>query len=169
MKIFGLTNAREVPKETSASGDKIRRTFRWKYDNEGKKELTLDEEIDRDAEIQSFLEETKIENIIRRATFDPELAQRLGASLGDGEPIDYTEMPTTLAEAQNLMIQAEQTWNELPTETKQRFDNDVDKFIHDYGTMEWAKKLGILTEKAPATNADQRDTTSKITKKEAEE
>lgn len=168
MKIFGLTTAREVPKETSASGDKIRRTFRWRHDSEGKKELTLDEEIDRDAEIQSFLEETKIENIIRRATFDPEVAQRLGASLGDGEPIDYTGMPTTLAEAQNLMIQAEQTWDKLPSETKQQFDNDVDKFIHDYGTVEWAEKLGILTEKPSVNNADLGDATGKVTKKEAE-
>lgn len=168
MKIFGLTNTREMPKETSASGDKIRRTFRWKHDNEGKKELTLDEEIDRDAEIQSFLEETKIENIIRRATFDPEVAQRLGARLGDSEPVDYTEMPTTLAEAQNLMIQAEQTWDKLPKETKQKFDNDVDKFVHDYGTIEWAKKLGILTEKVPSVNTDERDATSKMTKKETE-
>lgn len=168
MKIFGLTTAREVPKETSASGDKIRRTFRWKHDSKGKKELTLDEEIDRDAEIQSFLEETKIENIIRRATFDPEVAQRLGASLGDGKTIDYTEMPTTLAEAQNLMIEAEQTWDKLPSETKQQFDNDVDKFIHDYGTIEWAKKLGILTEKLPMTSTDQGDATSKMTKKETE-
>lgn len=159
MKIFGLTTAREVPKEASASGDKIRRTFRWRYDNEGKKDLILDEEIDRDAEIQSFLEETKIENIIRRATFDPEVAQKLGASLGDSEPIDFTEMPTTLAEAQNLIIQAEQTWNKLPSETKQQFDNDVDKFIHDYGTVEWAKKLNILKENPPEDN----------TKKEGEE
>lgn len=168
MKIFGLANVREVPKEASASGDKIRRTFRWKYDNEGKKELTLDEEIDRDAEIQSYLEETKIENIIKRATFDPEVAQRLGASLGDGEPIDYTEMPETLAEAQNLMLMAEQTWDKLPSETKQRFDNDVDKFIHNYGTIEWAKKLGILTEKLPMADTDQGGATSKMTKKEAE-
>lgn len=155
MKIFGLTTAREVPKGKSASGDKIRRTFRWRHDSEGKKELILDEEVDRDAEIQSFLEETKIENIIRRATFDPEVAQKLGATLGDAEPIDYTEMPTTLAEAQNLMIQAEQTWDKLPSETKQRFDNDVDKFIHDYGTVEWAKKLDILKEKPPADDTKQ--------------
>lgn len=153
MKIFGLTTAREVPKEASASGDKIRRTFRWRHDSEGKKELILDEEIDRDAEVQSFLEETKIENIIRRATFDPEVAQRLGASLGDGEPVDYTEMPTTLAEAQNLMIQAEQTWDKLPSETKQKFDNDVDKFIHSYGSIEWAKNLGILKENPPVDDA----------------
>lgn len=154
MKIFGLTTAREVPKKASASGNKIRRTFRWRHDSEGKKELTLDEEIDRDAEIQSFLEETKIENIIRKATFDPEVAQRLGARLGDGEPIDYTEMPMTLAEAQNMMIQAEQTWDKLPSETKQKFDNDVDKFIHGYGSIEWAKNLGILKEKPPADDAE---------------
>ena len=53
-------------------------------------------------------------------------------------------MPSTLAEAQNLMIQAENTWNKFPREIKQKFDNDVDKFIATMGTKEWADILGIL-------------------------
>lgn len=106
-----------------------------------------DEEIDRDAEIQSYLEETKIENIINRASFDPSIAQKLCAQLSDEAPQDFTEMPSTLAEAQNLMIQAEQTWDKLPREIKQKFDNDVDKFIHNFGTIEWADALGLISQK----------------------
>ena len=102
-----------------------------------------DEEIDRDAEIQSYLEETKIENIINRAAFDPSVVQRLGAQLNEEAPQDFTNLPSTLAEAQEMMIQAENAWNKLPREIKQKFDNDVDKFIAGFGTTDWMEALGL--------------------------
>lgn len=141
---FTRANHNEKERKETEAGRKVRLTFRWKYDEKGNKSLVQDEEIDRDAEIQSYLEETKIENIINRAAFDPSIVQKLGAQLNDAEPQDFTNMPSTLAEAQNLMIQAEQTWDKLPREIKQKFDNDVDKFIANFGTAEWANALGIL-------------------------
>lgn len=144
---FTRSNHKEKEREATEPGKKTRLTFRWAYDDKGNKELVPDEEIDRDAEIQSYLEETKIENIINRASFDPAIAEKLCAQLNDEEAQDFTEMPSTLAEAQNLMIQAEQTWDKLPREIKQKFDNDVDKFIHNFGTVEWANALGIMTQK----------------------
>lgn len=157
MKIFGLANHRELPKKNTSAGDKLRRTFHWTFDDKGNKTLVPDEEIDRNAEIQSYLEETKIENIIRRATFDPAIAKRLCSRLTDDEAIDYTDMPTTLAEAQNLMIEVEQTWNKLPREIKAKYDNDVNKFTHDFGTVNWAKNLGLLVEKAPEAPATEKE------------
>ena len=154
---FTRSNHNEKEREATEPGKKARLTFRWAYDEKGNKELVQDEEIDRDAEIQSYLEETKIENIINRASFDPTVAQKLYAQLGDEAPQDFTEMPRTLAEAQNLMIQAEQTWDKLPREIKQKFDNDVDKFIHGFGTEEWANALGLIQDltndkKEPSTD-----------------
>lgn len=141
---FTRANHNEKERKETEAGQRTRLTFRWTYDDKGNKSLVQDEEIDRDAEIQSYLEETKIENIINRAAFDPSIAQKLGAQLNDAEPQDYTNMPRTLAEAQNMMIQAENTWNKLPREIKQKFDNDVNKFIANFGTAEWANALGIL-------------------------
>lgn len=143
---FTRANHGEKERKETEAGKKIRLTFRWAYDDKGNKSLVQDEEIDRDAEIQSYLEETKIENIINRAAFDPSIVQKLGAQLNDKEPQDFTNMPNTLAEAQNMMIQAENTWNKLPREIKQKFDNDVDKFIATMGTKEWAEILGIIQE-----------------------
>lgn len=140
---FTRANHNEKERKETEAGKKIRLTFRWTYDAQGNKSLVQDEEIDRDAEIQSYLEETKIENIINRAAFDPSVMQRLGAQLNDEEPQDFTNMPSTLAEAQNMMIQAENTWNKLPSEIKQKFDNDVDKFIARFGTAEWIEALGL--------------------------
>lgn len=140
---FTRANHNEKERKETEAGRKVRLTFRWTYDDKGNKSLVQDEEIDRDAEIQSYLEETKIENIINRAAFDPSIVQKLGAQLSDAEPQDFTNMPSTLAEAQNLMIQAEQTWDKLPREFKQKFDNDVDKFIAGFGTADWMKALGL--------------------------
>lgn len=140
---FTRANHNEKERKETEAGKKVRLTFRWTYDDKGNKSLVEDEEIDRDAEIQSYLEETKIENIINRAAFDPSAAQRLSAVLNDEEPQDYTNMPNTLAEAQNMMIEAENTWNKLPREIKQKFDNDVDKFIARFGTADWMEALGL--------------------------
>lgn len=140
---FSRVNHGEKERKETEAGRKTRLTFRWAYDNKGNKTLVEDEVIDRDAEIQSYLEETKIENIINRAAFDPSVVQRLGAVLNEEEPQDFTNMPSTLAEAQNMMINAENTWNKLPREIKQKFDNDVDKFIAGFGTADWMEALGL--------------------------
>ena len=134
-----------IAKPTEA-GEGVRRTYMWERNEKGEKVLRLDQTIDQQAEIDSYLEETKIENIIRRASIDPNIAARIAPELGGGIQ-DYTQMPKTLAELQNIMIRAEQIWDEVPKEIKLKFDNDVDKFVASFGTVEWAKNLGIYEEK----------------------
>ena len=56
-------------------------------------------------------------------------------------------MPENLMELQNIMLRAEQIWEDVPKEIKLKFDNDVDKFIASFGSVEWAKNLGIYQEK----------------------
>lgn len=147
MAYRSVSNFRETTtaKPTEA-GESVRRTYLWEYNEKGEKVLRLDQTIDQQAEIDSYLEETKIENIIRRASIDPDIAARINPDIGGGIQ-DFTEAPHTLAELQNIMIRAEQIWEEVPKEIKLKFDNDVDKFISSYGTVEWAKNLGILKEK----------------------
>lgn len=147
MAYRSVSNFRETAtaKPTEA-GESVRRTYLWEHNEKGEKVLRLDQTIDQQAEINSYLEETKIENIVRRASIDPDIAARINPDIGGGIQ-DFTEAPHTLAELQNIMIRAEQIWDEVPKETKLKFDNDVDKFISSYGTIEWAKNLGILKEK----------------------
>lgn len=159
MKIYNITTHREIQKLPTSSGEKTRKTFRWEMDkNTGVKELVLDEEINIQDEIESYHEETKIENIIRRATFDPSFAERLGAPQGDGAIVDVVNMPGTLAEAQQLMIDVEQTWNKLPAEIKQKFNNDIDMYIHTYGTTEWANALGWIKESISNKSVKEEET-----------
>lgn len=151
MAFRSVSNFRETAtaKPTEA-GEPMRKTYLWERNEEGERVLQLDQVIDQQAEIDSYLEETKIENIIRRASIDPNIAERIAPNLGGGIQ-DFTEAPHTLAELQNIMIRAEQIWNEVPKEIKLKFDNDVDKFIASFGTEEWAKNLGIYTDEKNAT------------------
>lgn len=147
MAFRSVSNFRETAAAwPTEAGESVRRTYLWERDEKGEKVLRLDQTIDQQAEIDSYLEETKIENIIRRASIDPDIASRIAPDLGGGIQ-DFTEAPHTLAELQNIMIRAEQIWDEVPKEIKLKFDNDVDKFIASYGTVEWAKNLGIYKEK----------------------
>lgn len=145
MAYRSINNFREKENRPTTPGEKVRRTYLWQMNAKGEKVLVIDQEIDQQAEIDSYLEETKIENILRRASIDPTIAERLKLETGGGIQ-DFTEAPQTLAELQNIMLRAEQIWKDVPKETKLKFDNDIDKFISSYGTVEWAKNLGILKE-----------------------
>lgn len=149
MAYRSVSNFRETAtaKPTEA-GETVRRTYLWEYNEKGEKNLTLDQIIDQQAEIDSYLEETKLENIIRRASIDPNIAARLIPDMGGGLQ-DATEMPENLMELQNIMLRAEQIWDDIPKEIKLKFDNDVDKFVASFGTIDWAKNLGIYQEEQP--------------------
>lgn len=149
MAYRSVSNFRETATaKATEAGESIRRTYLWEFNEKGEKVLRLDQVIDQQAEIDSYLEETKLENIIRRASIDPDIAARLVPNMGGGLQ-DATEMPENLMELQNIMIRAEQIWDEIPKETKLKFDNDVDKFVSSFGTIDWAKNLGIYQEKKP--------------------
>lgn len=141
-----VSNFRETAEAwPTEAGEKVRRTYLWERNEEGEKVLRIDQTIDQQAEIDSYLEETKLENIIRRASIDPDIAARLIPNIGGGIQ-DATEMPENLMQLQNIMLRAEQIWDEIPKETKLKFDNDVGKFIANFGTVDWAKNLGIYQE-----------------------
>lgn len=155
-----VSNWRETAtaKPTEA-GESVRRTYLWERNEKGEKVLRLDQTIDQQAEIDSYLEETKLENIIRRASIDPDIAARIKPDIGGGIQ-DFTEAPQNLAELQNIMMRAEQVWDEVPKEIKLKFDNDVDKFIASFGTVEWAKNLGIYQEEKAKPEATKETETA---------
>lgn len=128
----------------TCAGKEARKTYRWVEDENGKKELIEDEEINIADEVESYHEETKISNIIRRATFDVNAANML---LGDSgaNGADMTTMPENLMEAQNIVVKAKQAYASLTPKQKAEFE-DIADFMRSAGTEEWAKKLGYITE-----------------------
>lgn len=131
--------------EPTNAGDENRRTYMWAENENGEKELVEDEIINIRDEIESYHEETKITNIIRRATFDINAANRLIGDNGNGN-IDLTQMPENLMEAQNLMVKAKQAYANLTPKQQAEF-NGLKDYMATAGTEEWAKKLGYITEK----------------------
>lgn len=88
--------------------------------------------------IQAALEETKIENIIRRAT----LGDPTALATSQGVYLDTTDMPTSLAEMQNKIIEVTNEFEKLPLETRLKFDQSPEKYIAMYGSDEWANLMG---------------------------
>ena len=104
MAYRSISNWRETATaKTTEAGEPVRRTYLWERNEKGEKVLKLDQIIDQQAEIDSYLEETKLENIIRRASIDPDLAARLVPDIGNGIQ-DATQMPENLMELQNIML-----------------------------------------------------------------
>ncbi len=143
MEFYSAFNPPES--KPTCAGEETRKTYRWAENENGEKELVEDEEINIADEVESYHEETKISNIIRRATFDVNAANML---LGDNgnDGADMTTMPENLMEAQNIVVKAKQAYASLTPKQQVEFDGMAD-FMRSAGTEEWAKKLGYIAEK----------------------
>lgn len=106
----------------------------------GKKELVKVGEHDIYPEIQSYLEETLIENIITRVTMGDEQALEARQTMF----IDMSDMPVSLMDAQNKMLKIEREFNALPLEDRKKFDMSIEQYISQYGTNVWAEKMGLI-------------------------
>ena len=145
MKVMVTLDEQRANALPTEPGPRERKTFLWAIDDKGDKYLKEDRVIDRQDEINSYLEETKIENIVKRAALNPELWANLAAGIkDDGTITDVTGLPRSLAEAQQLMLEINQKWEKLPVSTKEKFGNSCEKFIHMFGTIEWANAMGIV-------------------------
>lgn len=140
-------------RHTSLTGNGREPEYQYKVTETGR-ELMKTGETDVYALIQSRLDETKIENIIKRATYDP-------TELGDqqwqnsAQIVDITDVPTDYHTWYNRIEDAKRQFEALPIEVKNKWDNDVEKYIMAYGTEEWANKMGIMPKKDNATDLNQ--------------
>lgn len=125
------------------TGTKYDTTYEMKIDAHGHKVLKAVGQTDRYAKIQSHAEECDIEVILKKATLDPTVLNRRIVQYGD-----FTDSPKTLAEAQQMMIDLENAFKDLPLEVREKFDFSVEKFIHDAGSKSWIDALSIKKEVA---------------------
>lgn len=136
-KIYSRFNPR--PNEGTETGHKKTKTYRESISVEGVRSLVEESEINSYEAIQAYKDECNIKNIIARANAGDETAlhQRIG------EYLDATIMPKTLAEAQNMVLKAEQEFKKLPLEIREKFNHSPEQFIAELGTAAWAEKCGI--------------------------
>lgn len=129
------------------TGTEFDKTYNLAIDKEtGKKVLRCNGETNRYAKVQSHLEECLIENILAKATLDPSVLNKTS-----GLYFDATAMPKTLSEAQNAIIQITQEFDKLDADTKAKFDNSVEKYVDQYGTLPWAEALGRIKKQTEET------------------
>lgn len=141
----------------SLTGDGHEPEYEYKVTDKGK-ELVKIGETDVYALIQSRLEETKIENIIKRATYDPTV---LGSQdwQTSGQMVDISDIPTDYHTWYGRILEAQKEFDKLPAEMRIKWDNDVEKFVMSYGTEEWANKMGMTkseSNKEEVTNDEQK-------------
>lgn len=142
MKIYSAFDLPES--KPSNAGEEYRYTYRWAEDENGKKILVEDEKINIRDEIESFHDETKIENIIQRATYSVDAQRQL---MGDeGMNMDLTALPENLMQAQNIMVKAKTEYAKLTDKQKAEFGS-MTEYMATAGTEEWAKRLGYINKK----------------------
>lgn len=126
-------------------GSKFMDTYEYSIDEKGHKSLVKTGEKDIYTPIQESLEGTLIENVLQRAM----LGDPLALEQTHGQYIDTTEMPSNLAEAQNKIIQLKNQFNSLPVEVRKEFDFSPERFIHEFGSNDWALKMGYIKPSKP--------------------
>lgn len=131
------------------TGTELDKTYNVYVDENGKRKIRCVGETNRDTKIQAHKEECLVENILARATLDPSVLNKTS-----GLYFDTTTLPKTLAEAQNAIIQIQGEFDKLDAETKLKFDNSVEKYVMQYGTLPWAEALGRVKKEVEKTESD---------------
>lgn len=131
------SRSKKRPTEATQPGSEWHQEYRMAIDLTGHKYLEEDGKTNIYDKIQESLEETKIENIIRRAVGGDESA----LAVMHGTYMDTTNMPKTLAEMQQAVIAATEEFYKLPLDIRQKFDQSPEQFIAEYGSDEWIEKM----------------------------
>lgn len=140
MKKSELLNADRINSFITCPGNKMKEIYYGKVCDDGTIELVLDSIVDTDAEIDSYREETDIENILARVN-----AGEIGLlNAREGAYIDCIGMPKTYAEVLQKVIDGKNIFDRLPTEIKNRFGDDFNTWFAEMGNEDWYEKSGFI-------------------------
>lgn len=134
--------------EPAPAGSKEEPVYMMQIDLKGNKTLIQTGKTNIYDIIQESLEQSKIETIIRRATEGDPYA----LTMMNGQYIDTTDVPATLAEAQRFVIHAKEEFDQLPINIRRQFDMSAEKYIANYGTSNWLEIMGVNNESNQKTN-----------------
>lgn len=124
------------------SGEKEKQHYRAVLNERGEYYLEPDGIEDWNGYIQSFKESCLIENILKRYTNGDKMA----LEAAQGFYGDVSEMPTSMQQVLQMVIDGQNLFNALPVETKQAFDNDFNKWFVQTGQPDWFAKMGVHAE-----------------------
>ncbi len=114
-----------VSRETSNPGSGMKDTYKMHVDENGKRELKKSGEYNLYADIQSYKDSVSIDYILTRFVNGDETAlSRVQGIYGD-----FTEMPRTMAELQQRVIDAEHLFDSLPLEIRAQYNHSASEFF----------------------------------------
>lgn len=146
------------------AGEKEEPVYEMQIDLKGHKKLVMTGKTNIYDIIQESLEQSKIENIIRRATEGDPYA----LTVMNGQYIDTSDLPTSLAEAQAFVIKAKSEFDQLPINIRRAFDMSAEKYVAEYGTSGWMNKMGISADSTKKESAAPPDPNSSAKKDSAD-
>lgn len=153
MLFYNRTNPRKVEPAPAGSKEEIEYTV---YLNErGEKCIKETGRTNIYEMIQEQLEESKVENIVRRAT----LGDVNALNANHGTYMDVTDMPTTLAQAQQFVINATREFNKLPIEKRRMFNMSAEQYVAAYGNEYWMRSMGLKENNEQRNREPLRDAT----------
>lgn len=140
MKFYTAYNRPKT--EKTPAGEKEEPVYQIQIDTAGRKELVKIGMTNIYDIIQESLEQSKVENIIRRAREGDPYA----LTVMNGDFIDTTDLPKNLAEAQSFVIRTKNEFDKLPIEIRRQFDMSAEKYVAAYGTEGWKNIMGFNTD-----------------------
>lgn len=112
------------------SGSRKMPTYKMKVDENGVRTLRKVGEKDIYAEIQSYKDSTDINYILARfARGDVSALSKIQGIYGD-----FTDVPTSLAELSQRIIDAENIFYQLPLEKRAEFNHSANEFFAQFGS-----------------------------------
>lgn len=117
------------------------------FDDHGHMELVETGREDLYAYIQSHKDSVDIKVILDRFARGDQMA----LNRRQGFYGDFTQMPTTYAEALNAMISAENYFNSLPVETRAQFNHSFQQFLAQMDKPDFTTKMGFQPAQVPSS------------------
>lgn len=131
------------------SGSEMQNEYAYEINGKGQKQLVKTGETNRYQKIQEALEETKIENILKRVA-----AGDTSDFRPEGIYEDVSKIPNNLIEARKEMQKIENLWNRLDNEIKAKYNWSVDEFMAETGKAQWLVDAGFVTEQKTETKTE---------------
>lgn len=135
--MFPTQFTRQGERQLSSVGSGMKDTYKMHVDKDGKRELRKSGKYNLYADIQSYKDSVSIDYILSRFVNGDETA----LSRAQGIYGDFTEMPKTMAELQQRIIDAEDLFYQLPLDIRAQYNHSPSEF---YAQLDSEKTKNIF-------------------------
>lgn len=140
----------------SEPGSPIKKLYKMTVDDDGRRELKPCGEYDLQAEIDSHLASCSLEVILAKYfAGDVTALSRVQGVYGD-----FSNMPTTLAELSQRVIDAENIFNSMPLDVREQFNFSASEFFAQLNTDK--AQNAIKSVFSPSVDVSRADTLAHV-------